>query len=1053
MNHLFPYPKMGKSWLEILEDPLTRKLLGHDAVHAEKIPFVAGVHSRFKYLLQDPLKHLSFAKIGYTALEAFLQANCTGPPLDFDSIPVIIPEAYRDEIPQMREDMLKSLSVDGIDVYPLTPRIELFWLAKCLMDNATLAEEGFNGRRARMRINFWHQKLLPETSDTLRNIIYHDASVLDSQMSSRLVYGGAAAQEHMVEFLVERGTIRIHYKDEELGREDLLRAAKLRDFEFAITGILGKKTKYQVNDVSQLVVVAKSRDHEPEPYSSRKSSRADTSSRKSSIAERSVRSMSLKPITPGSPNSDMGQMFSSMAGALSPTSVTQPENIPLNDDTLFENIQFNPRPHELNDPATDIVTEQSHLPITLAFMDPNEQPQLFPMDAIILLAIAESITNTSPDDGLTREQSLPYATRVLEGGSSNWAVYSLALLIRSRIEGHQSRTAERALLQLQALVDQVISETSHNKFRRSSGPEHESSTEHEPSLREVAAAILPATAEEDERSTVAERLRFIHQVSPPLRWELEAELAARWTQMGGLRTALEIYQRLQMTPEVALCLAATDREAEAVKLLKKTLFVDPDQEMKDGDAVELLDPLPAEAPRLLCILGDIQSQPKYYNLAWTVSGERYARAKRSLGKFYVKKRDLVSAVESYEAALRIARQDQGTWFSLGCVFLELEDWQGAVETFSRVVQLDDKDAQAWSNLAVSLLRLPVPVQSPKLGKSEEPKGLETIEESTSDDEGTAEVEIDPLQHTREALRALRRAAHLKREDARIWDNYLTVAASIPPDPEHPERTTPWQEVILAMSHVIGLRHKKEGERCVDLKILEALLDHVTSVWDYPTAEEEEANGKGSSENPPTTSSDTHTESKDKDTDISNTDDHRSRSRSGSRSRQHSPDSPPSDPDGGELDIVRTLQSEVPRIPFLVRALTTMIDTQISPLATSSPQLFLILSHAALWRHRPAEALSYIEKSWRATTNSPRSTSTDLVEATGTLLNAYKTLGPMERERTGGLVEKGWRFKSRTAVRSTMGKAKGVWDGGQEYKELEDMMEFLKVDSPSGGGQV
>lgn len=725
MNHLFPYPKMGKSWLEILEDPLTRKLLGHDAVHAEKVPFVAGVHSRFKYLLQDPLKHLSFAKIGYTALEAFLQANCTGPPLDFDSLPVIIPEAYRNEIPKMREKMLKSLSVDGIDVYPLTPRIELFWLAKCLMDNATLAEEGFNGRRARMRVNFWHQKLLPETSDTLRNIIYHDASILDSQMSSRLVYGGAAAQEHMVEFLVERGTIRIHYKDEEAGREDLVRAAKLRDFEFAITGIPGKKTKYQENDVTQLVVMAKSRDHEPEPYSSRKSSRADSSSRKGSVTDRSVRSMSLRPITPGSPNSDMGQMFYSVAGAMSPTGVRQPENIPLNDDTLFENIQFNPRKPELQDPATEVVTEQSHLPITLAFMDPNEQPQLFPMDAIILLTIAESITNTQAVDGLTREESLPYATRVLEGGSSNWTVYSQALLIRSRIEGYRSRTSERGLLQLQALVDQVVSETTYNKFRE------QPSNDDETSIREVAAAILPAGAEEDERATVAERMRFIHQVSPPMRWELESELAARWAQMGGLKTALEIYERLHMTPEVALCLAATDREAEAVQLLKKTLFVNPDQEMKDGDAVQLVDPLPTEAPRLLCILGDIELQPKYYNLAWTVSSERYARAKRSLGAFYLKRRDLASAVESYEASLRIARQDLATWFSLGCVFLELENWQGAVESFSRVVQLDDKDAQGWSNLAVALLKLPPPVHSPKVEKTEEPSGLETIEESVS----------------------------------------------------------------------------------------------------------------------------------------------------------------------------------------------------------------------------------------------------------------------------------------------------------------------------------
>lgn len=1043
MNHLFPYPKMGKSWLEILEDPLTRKLLGHDTATPEEVPFVSGVHSRFKYLLQDPLKHLSFAKIGYTALEAFLQANCTGPPLDFDPLPVIVPDAYRADFPRLKEEMLKSLSVDGIDVYPLTPYIELFWFAKCMMDSATLAEEGFNGRRARMRINFWHQKLLPEVSDTLHNIIYHDASVLDTQMSSRLIYGGAAAQEHMVEFLVERANIRIYYGDEELGREDLLRAAKLRDFEFALTGVLGKKTKHQEKDVSQLVILAKSRPDEPEPYSSRKSSRADQGSRKSSVADRSVRSLSLRPLTPGSPSSDMAQMFSSMAGGVPPTGEGQPKNIALSDDTLFEKIQFLHRPHQLHDPATEIVTDQSHLPIALAFMDPNDQPQLYPMDSIILLAIASSISNTQASDGLTREETLPYATRVLEGGSSNWSVYSQALLIRSRIEGYRSRTAERGLLQLQALVDQVIAETTYNKFRKQSVAEREAA------IREATKAILPAGPEEDERSTVAERMRFIHQVSPPFRWELEAELAARWTQMGGLKTALEIYERLRMNAEVALCLAATDREAEAVELLKKTLFVNLDQEMKEGDTVEFNDPLPAEAARLLCILGDIEKAPKYYNLAWSVSSERYARAKRSLGAFYFKKRDLKAAVEAYEAALRVNRQDHATWFTLGCVQLELKDWPGAAESFSRVVQLDDRDAQAWSNLAVTLLKLPAPVHSPKAEKAEEPSGLETIKENApnenDDKEVTIEADHDPYQHTREALRALRRAAQLKRDDARIWDNYLTVAASIPPNPDHPEKSTPWQEIVHAMSRVIELRHKKEGEGCIDVKILDALLDHVTGIWDYPTPEEEQANEKDTEAHSPPAEQLTSDPKKEEDTteDVGTSDGAR---KSPPGSRSHSPDSPPDVASHSDEDIVATLRSKVPRVPYLVRALTTMLDTQISPLATSSPQLFLTLSHAALWRHRPAEALSLLEKSWRATTNSPNSKPHEMVEATVTLVNAYKTLGPVERERTGGLVEKGWAFKSKNAIRSVMSKAKGAWEDTPDYQELEEMMQGLKAES-------
>ncbi|KAK5073039.1 hypothetical protein LTR64_000554 [Lithohypha guttulata] len=967
---------MGTSWLEVLEDPLTRKLLGHEATLAEKVPFVAGVQQRLKFLLQDPLKHLSLAKIGYSALEAFLQANCTGPPLEFDPATVIFPESYRDDIPEIKKEMLKSLTTDGIDAYSLVPQVELFWLAKSILDNDTLAGEGFNGRRARFRVHCWHQKLLLEQSDTLQDAIFGDAAILESQLASRLAHGGAAAQDHMVEFHIERANIRIFYGHDTAARQDLVQASKLRGFEFALTGALGKKTKFQEKEISQLVVIARSNDIEHELDSTGVASSADEASRLENPAANHAGQYPAQSEDPRPIAENMSNILNTN-GTLNRDNAAKPENILLNDDTLLENIQFSNHTANTPDPTTNIIADRAYLPPSLASVDPADQPKLQPIDSIILLAIASSITNTQASSGLTREETTPYATRVLEGGSSNWSVYSQGLLVRSRIEGYRSRTAERGLLQLQALVDQVIAETASDTVTSRTDGEADSSNP------ASASSFLPKPTKE-EGASVAERLQFVHQLQPPFRWDLEAELASRWVAMGGLKTALEIYERLQMHAEIALCLAATDREAEAVAHLKRLLFVAPDQVMQDGDVVSLNKPLPAESPRLLCILGDIQQEPKYYVLAWTVSEHRYARAQRSLGRFYLKKHDLSAAVEAFTAALRISRQDLATWFSLGCVYLELEHWQLAVEAFTKVVQLEDKDAQGWSNLAVALLRLPSPKPSP------------TVEGTTVHDDEEDQPTFDPLQHTLEALRALRRAAQLKREDARIWDNYLTVAASIPPNPEHPERGTPWQEVLHAMSQVITLRHKKEGESCVDLKILEALVDHITAAWDYPSSEDESTATKA--------------------------------------------DQLMQTSDGG------TIVSAVHRLPFLVRALTTLINGQITTLAISSPQLFLLLSKVALWRRRPAESLALIEKSWRATGNLPDPSSTELTKSTEILVNAYRTLGPMERERTGGLVEKGWRFKARSGVRSTIGrlKTKGEEDT-EEYEQLTRLLEDLKVD--------
>ncbi|KAK5420213.1 hypothetical protein LTR06_001683 [Exophiala xenobiotica] len=1081
MDLLFPYPKNGTSFLEVLHHSLTRKLLGFDAVHAEKTPFISGVTSRLRFLLNDAMNHLSFMKIGYTALEAFLQANVTGPPLDFDSEGVVFPASYRDEnLKGLKEELFQYLAVDGSRPYPLTPYIELFWLAKVILSDPTLAEAGFNGRRARFRLAFWHQKLLPEESPTLRDEMYADAEILEHQLASRLASDAASAQEHFVEFLIERAVVRTYYGDDALARADLARAATIRNFQFALTGALGKRTKFQDKGTSQLVVLAKSIDTEDAEHSNAKviqnaeeqeSPRPDDPQYDSpSIHATTTTSASpstTAPHRPANKPSDNGET--------NPSS-TKPANVPLNDDTLLEEISFHPTSTTT---MTHAVPDTSSLPSSLSSLDPSNQPLLSPIDSIILLATASSISNTSPSDGLVREETLPYATRVLDGGSSNWQVYTQALLVRSRIEGYRARTAERGLLQLQALVDQVIAETStspsasapqHANGEKSAAPEQQQQQQ-QPGKKKITTFLpkpqpSPTTtttqSESSEADTtaasVAERLKYIYQLSPPLRWELEAELAARWTHMGGLKTALEIYERLQMHAEVALCLAATDRESEAIRLLRGLLFHDnkdtggtsmPDESAATALKLDSLrSPAPADAPRLLCILGDVTTHPEYYSLAWTVSGNRYVRAQRSLARYHAKRRDFEKARDAYGLALNISRIDRTSWFSMGCVQLELEDWMGAVESFTRCVQLDDGDAESWSNLAVALLRLP----KPKPVQSVQPVHVNVQEESVvgamlgstttdgradwpADGDGDGDVDEteqnssssssrergDPYKHVREALRALRRAATLKRDDARIWDNYLTVAARIPPS-----AGTPWGEVIQAMGRVVELRGKKEGERAVDTAILRVLTEYVTQTFVYPY---------------PATSSevdvDDCVEGGDEDED-EDEDEDPAKSRTATTTTTNS-----------------TTTTGKRQLPHLPRSFLTLVDTSIAPLATASPTLYALLSDISLWRARPAAALTYAEKSWRSFLvgasmaeefdTIPQDQWVGVVDKTLWLMRTYRSLGPMQRERTGGEVEAKWRFKARSAGRRVAGRGKR-WEaeGNEAWRRLKAEIEGVST---------
>ncbi|KAG9195629.1 hypothetical protein G6011_00750 [Alternaria panax] len=828
----------------------------------------------------------TYLLIAIAALHAFLQSNVTGPPLPFKSAETLLSENIAGDaraLSKARSDLVASLSADGVAAYKLTPNIELLCLAQTILISPAIRKNIPITAWARLRVSFVHQRLLSEPAPSLQDAIYDDLKVVEDliQNSDK----SRDIKDLHTSFLLERAAIHTHHGLDKKAKADLDQATSERKFEFALTGLMGKRTKFQQKDTSQLIVLARS-------AGSKTNGASDESSK--------------------------------------------PKALDLNDDTLLESISFT------NETASMEIKDESSLPPSLASMDPSNQPLLDPLDSVIMLSLAESIKNTNPADGLTREQTEPYATRVLEGGSSNWQVYTQALLVRSRIEGYKSRTMERGLLQLQALVDQVIAETSGD-----------ATTDAE--TGEKITSFLPQ-AKDSEAASVEERLRYVFPLCSPSRWELESELAARWVALGGLRSALEIYERLEMWAEAALCYAATEKEDRARRIIRRQLFhvsngddenADLDEEKWEGAE---RDPPPAEAPRYYCILGDIDNDLSMYEKAWEVSSQRYARAQRSLGQRYIAARNYEKAAEAYSLSLKINALYHPAWFALGCAYLELLQFKNAVEAFSRCVQLDDQDAEAWSNLAASLLHL-----KPKMQETEDGELQETR----------------VTNHPRtDALKAFKRAATIKHDNFRIWNNVLAVSASTNPPS--------WSDVVTAQRRICELRGSTEGEKCVDAEVIDMLVKHVVS------AEE-------------------------------------------------------------EFDITR---------PGLPRLVNDLIEKHIKPLITISPKLWIIL--ATLYTHtkRPSSALECHEKAWRAVTSQPKWESgtevewNAVVEMTLDLLDAYETLGPRERTEglaagSGELVAKDWKFKSRSAVRSVMGKGKENWEDSAGWEKLVERLEELK----------
>ncbi|KAI9833921.1 MAG: hypothetical protein M1819_003430 [Sarea resinae] len=954
--------------------------------------------------------------IATAALNAFLQSNVTGPPPPFASSTTIFPSSS--QLPpyaQLRKQLLASLTVDAVPVYALTPHIELFSLAHAILTHSGLVESAPGARWARCRVLFLWQRMLDEVSATVQTAIYGDLEVLRREILGDSTTDATGAHKYTtdarVRFLLERAAIHTFHGFDSKARDDLEDARQMTGLEVRVTGLMGKRTRFQEKEISQLVVLARSREEEEK---SDRNGEGEVEGNRSGGGDKS--------------GGDATTVASTAATA-------GPKNLDLNDDTLLERISFASTPDSsatssARNPLTTTATSETELPASLASLDPSSQPQLSPLDSILLLSLASSITNTSPQHGLTREETLPYAVRVLEGGSSNWQIYTQALLVRSRIEGYRSRTVERGVLQLQAIVDQVIAETMEKATgdATTGGDEGSNTTD---TTAATATTFLPRAKAED-TAPVQDRLRYIHALSSPTRWELEAELAARWVSLGGLRTALEIYERLEMWAEVALCWAGTEREDKARTVVRRLIFrstkegeratdgekdigksaedgeteTDTDTDTETWEGPER-DPLPADAPRLFCILGDLSttSVPSdasaaiaYYGRAWTISKQRYSRAQRSLARLYFSAHDYVRAEEAYATSLKLNPLHHATWFALGCVRLELQWWQGAVQAFARAVQLDDQDAQAWSNLAAALLRL-----EPGSDSSSPPESNQDGKKIILDDEDESVAQatpaaVDPQRHRRDALHALQKAARLKHDDFRIWDNLLTVGASVAPPA--------YTDVAVAQKRLIELRGATVGEKCVDAEILEHLVRHVI------VASMESAEGQGQGQGQGGASA-------------------------------------------GGYD---------PAKPGLARMVVDLVDSSVVPLITSSARLWRIVAQLALWRRRPSSALEAHEKAWRAVLAQPgweyggggaggsladaEAQWNGIVDATVELVDAYESLGEMERTEglaagSGQLVAKDWKFKARSAIRGVLGRAKDGWEGSDGWERLKACADGLR----------
>ncbi|XP_064398151.1 tetratricopeptide repeat protein 27-like isoform X2 [Halichondria panicea] len=300
-----------------------------------------------------------------------------------------------------------------------------------------------------------------------------------------------------------------------------------------------------------------------------------------------------------------------------PSQASLPQDVALGDDTLLDNIEF---------------------------VDQPSQPQLSHLQQAVVLGECLLRQKSMARQRLTNEELGAYIRCVLSHPSC-WVVQFRALYTRSLLEKTLRRKVERAMMQLQYLVDYV---------GKGSG-------------------------------AGVERMFLFYCVPMPPRWILERQLAQVLVSLGSHHSALEIYERLQLWEDIITCYQATGRKGRAEEIVREKL-----QEK--------------ETPTMLCLLGDLTNDPQHYKRAWEVSNNHSARAQRALGLYHLRREEYHECIESLQLSLKVNAMQDGLWFSLGCAASKVGDVDLEVKAFHRSVTLEPDFPEAWSNLGSAYLK-------------------------------------------------------------------------------------------------------------------------------------------------------------------------------------------------------------------------------------------------------------------------------------------------------------------------------------------------------------
>lgn len=544
--------------------------------------------------------------VGIGFLYEFVQCNWTGPSsMLSDNYIFNEMEKYCKENGYLMSGNLQtnirdSFTYEDEEIISNMHRWELLFIAKCIFENVDTTSSPW----WLLRTLAIHQRSIIHPSS------YGQDKILELINKLEIILEEASDKTLNILFWLEATEIYTGlYSNYTRAQDSLQKVLGKLGLDIYFSGVLGKRTRFQVRDLPQLVLRTK-----------------------------------LKGDTEQWTDNDL---FMYEGKSL-------PKDIKLNDEVRLPSIQL---------ADTEEVIDNIELNIL--------------HQAAILALYAVHVT-TMPKDDLSIEELLPKLTYLLNE-EKVWSLHMATLQFRSLLEANHSRTVERALAQLGCLLD----------------------------------------ATESTEPPVVERLLLFHCSHMLPKWKVEAKSGEILLKLGCVKSALDIFLKLQTWELLVECYNTLNMKHKAAEVLRAELE-------KKGDNV-----------RIWCLLGDATNDESCYEKAWQLSGNRSWLALKHWGLYYFNKKEYAKSISILDSSLKINSLQVQLWFNLGYANLVVEDWNLCAIAYRHYCYLEPENFEAWNNLSKAYVNL---------GEKER------------------------------ALKTLKEAVKYSYDNWKVWENMLVVSA-------------------------------------------------------------------------------------------------------------------------------------------------------------------------------------------------------------------------------------------------------------------------------------